>query len=66
MKRHPALVELSSDHHHGLVQARRLLKACETDPPDTNAGEELQRAASGFLLRYCGNSGNNGDLTVAD
>jgi iron-sulfur cluster repair protein YtfE (RIC family) len=34
MKRHPALVPLSHDHHHGLVQARRLRTAAETaDPP---------------------------------
>ena len=29
MKRHPALVPLSHDHHHGLVQARRLRRAAE-------------------------------------
>jgi hemerythrin-like domain-containing protein len=29
MKRHPALQALSADHHHGLVQARRLLQADE-------------------------------------
>jgi hemerythrin-like domain-containing protein len=27
MKRHPSLHNLSTDHHHGLVQARRLLHA---------------------------------------
>ena len=31
MKRHRALVPLSDDHHHELVQARRLLRA--TDAP---------------------------------
>ena len=29
MKRHPALVVLSDDHHHELVQARRLLAAAD-------------------------------------
>ena len=29
MKRHPALVPLSNDHHHELVQARRLLRAAD-------------------------------------
>jgi iron-sulfur cluster repair protein YtfE (RIC family) len=35
MKRHPALVPLSHDHHHALVEARRLRRAAgdaETDP----------------------------------
>ena len=32
MKRHPALVALSEDHHHELVQARRLLAAAEAEP----------------------------------
>ncbi len=31
MKRHPALVGLSDDHHHELVQARRLLEAAGGD-----------------------------------
>lgn len=31
MKRHPALVPLSHDHHHGLVEARRLRRAAEAD-----------------------------------
>lgn len=31
MKRHPALVPLSEDHHHELVQARRLLAAADGD-----------------------------------
>lgn len=29
MKRHPALVPLSDDHHHELVQARRLVRGAE-------------------------------------
>ena len=34
MKRHPALVGLSDDHHHELVQARRLLAAAGVDADD--------------------------------
>ncbi len=41
MKRHPALVALSDDHHHELVQARRLLAAA--DAPD-DARVEAARA----------------------
>ena len=29
MKRHPALVPLSEDHHHELVQARKLVRAAD-------------------------------------
>lgn len=32
MKRHPSLVPLSDDHHHELVQARRLRAAADADP----------------------------------
>jgi hemerythrin-like domain-containing protein len=47
MKRHPALRDLSSDHHHALVQARRLLIAADdvSEPEGTNAGQ----AAREFL-----------------
>jgi hemerythrin-like domain-containing protein len=45
MKRHPSLQDLSGDHHQGLVQARRLVKAA--------AGEEtklgMQEVARGFV-----------------
>lgn len=43
MKRHPSLVRLSHDHHHALVEARRLGRGA--------AGEEAERCASlaGFL-----------------
>ena len=34
MNRHPALVALSEDHHHELVQARRLLAAAGGDADD--------------------------------
>lgn len=37
MKRHPALVPLSDDHHHGLVQARRLRLAAEAGDVDAAA-----------------------------
>jgi quercetin dioxygenase-like cupin family protein len=43
MKRHPSLVPLSHDHHHALVEARRLRRAA--DGPD----EERRRAAESFL-----------------
>ena len=33
MKRDPALIPLSHDHHHGLVQARRLRRASADDAP---------------------------------
>jgi iron-sulfur cluster repair protein YtfE (RIC family) len=31
MKRHPALIPLSHDHHHALVEARRLRRAADRD-----------------------------------
>ena len=34
MKRHPALVPLSDDHHHELVHARRLRLAAESAPDE--------------------------------
>ena len=34
MKRHPALVPLSDDHHHELVQARRLRSAADAGPAE--------------------------------
>jgi quercetin dioxygenase-like cupin family protein len=42
MKRHPALVPLSHDHHHALVQARRLARAADNAEPDRlEAAERL-------------------------
>ena len=41
MKRHPALLPLSGDHHHELVQARRLLRAA-----DAPAEERLAAGAA--------------------
>ena len=49
MKRHPALVPLSHDHHHGLVQARRLRRAADEADPErrlATAGEFV-----GFFAR---------------
>jgi hemerythrin-like domain-containing protein len=43
MKRHPALRELSSDHHQGLVQARRLVNAADT-------GQDVEQTARDFLV----------------
>jgi hemerythrin-like domain-containing protein len=57
MKRHPALRDLSSDHHQGLVQARRLLQAAGGESVDTQAhatgrevaASEVADAAFDFL-----------------
>jgi hemerythrin-like domain-containing protein len=43
VKRHPALVALSDDHHHELVQARRLLAAADAPP------KARLRAASAYV-----------------
>jgi hypothetical protein len=43
VKRHPGLVALSDDHHHELVQARRLLRAA-----DAPSNERL-RIASAYV-----------------
>lgn len=43
MKRHPALVPLSDDHHHELVQARRLRSAADAGP------EERVAAGSAYV-----------------
>jgi mannose-6-phosphate isomerase-like protein (cupin superfamily) len=47
VKRHPALVPLSHDHHHGLVQARRLRRAAA----EGDGGRRL-RAASEFAAFF--------------
>ncbi len=39
MKRHPALRDLSSDHHQGLVQARRLTRAAGDEGMGDAGGE---------------------------
>ncbi len=43
MKRHPSLHPLSRDHHHALVQARKLSLAAATNDPG-----QVQPAAEGF------------------
>jgi len=43
MKRHQALRDLSSDHHQGLVQARRMIRAASGE----SAAPQPQLAASG-------------------
>ena len=45
MKRHPALIPLSHDHHHGLVQARRLRRAAERPAAE-------QRDAAALFLQF--------------
>jgi iron-sulfur cluster repair protein YtfE (RIC family) len=43
VRRHPALVPLSKEHHHELAHARRLLRAAGAGP------EERLAAASGYV-----------------
>lgn len=45
MKRHPALRPLSHDHHHGLVEARRLGRAADGEP-------EPRRGVAASFLRF--------------
>ena len=47
MKRHPALIPLSHDHHHGLSEARRLRKASTAD-------DATRRASVERFLRFYG------------
>lgn len=47
MKRHRALRDLSSDHHLGLVQARRLVKAAANEAAGAQAGEAVASGAAG-------------------
>jgi hypothetical protein len=49
MKRHAALVPLSHDHHHGLVQALRLRRAAEE--PDAGARLAVARVFLEFFSR---------------
>ena len=49
MKRHAALVPLSHDHHHGLVQALRLRGAAED--PDALARTAVARVFLDFFSR---------------
>jgi hemerythrin-like domain-containing protein len=47
MKRHPSLRDLSADHHHGLVQARRLLQVARAGGGPGTPGTE--QVAADFL-----------------
>jgi hemerythrin-like domain-containing protein len=47
VKRHPALRDLSSDHHQGLVQARRLVRAVDAAAGDPGT---VAPVAHAFLL----------------
>ena len=49
MKRHPALRALSSDHHQGLVQARRLERAAQSVAAGA-AEADLGTVAQAFLV----------------
>lgn len=51
MKRHPSLVPLSHDHHHGLVQARRLRKAA-AEPGPGEAARTFLRFFRAETLRH--------------
>jgi mannose-6-phosphate isomerase-like protein (cupin superfamily) len=51
MPRHPSLVPLSHDHHHGLVVARRLRRAVSED--------ERRRAAEAFVHFIDGEGGDH-------
>jgi hemerythrin-like domain-containing protein len=42
MKRHPILASLSHDHHHGLVEARRLQRAADGPTPALAAAAFLR------------------------
>jgi iron-sulfur cluster repair protein YtfE (RIC family) len=46
VKRHPALVPLSDDHHQELVQARRLARAADGSP------DERLEAAAGYVAVF--------------
>jgi hemerythrin-like domain-containing protein len=48
MKRHPALVRLSHDHHHELVQARRLRHGADAGP------DERLDAARAYIELFLG------------
>ena len=45
MKRHPSLVPLSRDHHHGLVMAQRLILGRSTNPRADWPADRARQAA---------------------
>src|SRR5688500_9845863 len=56
MKRHQALRDLSSDHHQGLVQARRMIQAAGGESPASQtqpaaSGEDLEAGRAGHLAQ---------------
>ena len=53
MKRHPALIPLSHDHHHGLVMALRLKKGGPASPNDNWPTDRAQQVES--LLVFANN-----------
>jgi iron-sulfur cluster repair protein YtfE (RIC family) len=54
VKRHPGLISLSHDHHHGLVAARRLGRAAEASdaPARAEAVREFLNAFSRDTLQH--------------
>lgn len=48
MKRHPALIPLSHDHHAELVQARRLRLASGSDVPEARAAAATEYVSAFF------------------
>ena len=75
MKRHPALVPLSDDHHHELVQARRLRRAADGPPAErleagaayveaffTRTVDHFRREEEGVFPLYAARVGANDPL----
>jgi quercetin dioxygenase-like cupin family protein/hemerythrin-like domain-containing protein len=52
MKRHRALVSLSHDHHHALVQARRLRQAADGPEPEAAADDFLRFFAAESVRHF--------------
>jgi hypothetical protein len=53
MKRHPALVPLSHDHHHALVEARRLRRAADSPESAAAAAAFLRFFAYETVRHFC-------------
>jgi len=52
MKRHPALVALSHDHHHALVEARRLRHTAASDEDPAGAASAFRRFYTGVTVPH--------------
>jgi mannose-6-phosphate isomerase-like protein (cupin superfamily) len=52
MKRHPALVALSHDHHHALVEARRLRHTAASDEDPAAAASAFRRFFAGVTVPH--------------